>query len=105
MATKNEIFLGTELKLNIHIEPIDSFTMDNYNFHIDVFVSPKKVVSIPKSDSVRIDENNYIVLVDTSEVGAGDIIAKVVAEIPDSDFKDGLRTEVVQIQTGITVVK
>lgn len=102
---KNIIYLGTELKLNIHIEPIDGLTMDNYDFNIDVYVSQRKIVSTPKSECVRIDENNYVVLVDTNVIGVGDITCKVTAYVPDGDFDDGLRTEVVQIQTGITIAR
>lgn len=102
---KSIVYLGTELKLNIHIEPIDGLSMDNYDFNVDVYVSQRKVVSTPKQDCVRIDQNNYIVRVDTNVIGVGDITVKVVAQIPDGDFDDGIRTEVAQIQTGITVAR
>lgn len=105
MAKNSSVFLGTELKLNIHIEPLDGLTMDNYDFNVDVYVSQRKMVSAKKEQCVRVDENNYIVLVDTTVIGAGDVTVKVVAQIPDSDFEDGLRTEVMQIQTGITIAR
>jgi hypothetical protein len=54
---------------------------------------------------IRVDSNNYIVLVDTNEVGAGDLKCKVTAYIPDGDFPDELRTEVVNIDTGINIIK
>lgn len=107
MATmKNESpFIGTELKLNINIEPIGDITMDDYDFEVQVYCSIKRVVIIQKKDAVRVDSNNYIVLVDTTETGAGELKCKVTAHIPDADFSDGLRTEVVGINTGITIVK
>lgn len=103
MATT--IFLGTELKLNINIEPAGEFTMDSYDFEVEVFCSTKKTIVISKEDAIRIDENNYVVLIDTEELGAGDVKCKVIAHIPDFDFPDTLRTEVVGIDTGIRVVK
>lgn len=101
----NKIFLGTELKLNIHIEPIGDITMDDYNFEVEIYCSPKKTIVIPKSDAIKIDENNYIVLIDTNIVGTGDLKCKVTAHIPDADFDDDFRTEIVAIDTGININK
>lgn len=107
MATiqSNDPFLGTELKLNIHIEPMGSITMDDYGFEVEVYCSPKRPVMATKNDMIRVDSNNYIVLVDTNEVGAGDLKCKVTAYIPDGDFPDELRTEVVNIDTEINIIK
>lgn len=103
---KNESpFIGTELKLNIHIEPIGDTTMDDYDFEVEVFCSPKKPIIIPKENTVRVDSDNYVVLVDTNVVGAGDLKCKVTAQVPDWDFPDQLRTEVVCIDTGINIIK
>lgn len=103
---KNESpFIGTELKLNIHIEPIGETTMDDYDFEVEVYCSPKKPIIIPKANSIRIDSDNYVVLVDTNVVGAGDLKCKVTAQVPDGDFPDLLRTEVVCIDTGINIIK
>lgn len=100
-----EVFLGTELKLNVNIEPIGDVTMDNYEFEIEVYCSPKKSIIIPKENTIRVDSDNYVVLVDTNIVGAGDLKCKVTAQVPDGDFPDQLRTEVVCIDTGINIVK
>lgn len=103
--TKDTIFIGTELKLNIHIEPIGDVTMDDYNFDVEVYCSPVRPIKVTKSDALRIDSDNYVVLVDTNVVGAGDLKCKVIAYIPDGDFPDTLRTEVVCIDTGIDIEK
>jgi hypothetical protein len=107
MATTKNVspFIGTELKLNIHIEPIGDTTMDDYNFEVEVYCSPKRPIIIPKANAIRIDSDNYVVLVDTNVVGAGDLKCKVTAQVPDGDFPDLLRTEVVCIDTGINIIK
>lgn len=101
----DKIFLGTELKLNINIEKMGEFTMDDYDWVVDVYCSTTKVVTIHKQSAIRIDENNYVLLVETSELGAGRIKCKVVAYIPDFDFPDGLRTEVSIIDTGKDIIR
>lgn len=108
MATSNNKmtpFLGTELKINVNIEPIGDVTMDDYDFVVEMYCSPKKVVTITKSEAIRIDNRNYVVIVDTNEVGAGELKCKVTAQVPDGDFPDALRTEVVAINTDITIIK
>lgn len=100
---ENKVFIGTEMKLNISIEPLDGLTMDAYDFEVEVYVSQRKVVSAKKAECKRVDENNYIVLVDTNLIGTGKLLCKVIAYIPDGDFNDGLRTEVAVLQTGIII--
>lgn len=105
MESNNNIFLGSELKLNVSIAPIGTLTMDDYNWVIEVWTSAKRVVTIEKKDSKKVDENNYIILVDTADIGTGDLKCKVNAQIPDGDFADNYRTEIVVIDTGIKIVK
>lgn len=103
MAT--EIFLGTELKLNVNIEPLGTVTMDDFDFDVEVYCNPSKSLTIPKKATIRIDESNYIVRIDTNIVGLGCLKCKVIAQIPDGDFDDAKRTEVVVIDSGIHIVK
>lgn len=102
---KQSVFIGTKLKLNINIEPIGGITMDNYEFEIEVYCSPKKSVIIKKEDAIRIDDSNYVIRIDTEEVGVGDLKCKITAQIPDGDFDDNIRTEVVGLDTNINIVK
>lgn len=103
MATK--IFLGTEIKLNISIPPFGNVTMDDYDFSLEVYCSQKRVVTISKKDLIRMDSENYVALIDTSELGASDIKCKVIAYIPDWDFPDKTRTEISVYETDIQVYK
>lgn len=102
----NKIFLGTELKLNINIEPIDHTSMDDYDFKVEVYSSSQNSITVLKRDAIRVDENNYIILVDTLRLGLGNIKCKITAYIPDEDFaSDFTRTEVVCINTNIKIVE
>ncbi len=105
MAQK--VFLGTELKLNINIEPIGGMTMDDYDFEVEVISGSfkKSSIVIRKEEAKPIDSNNYIICFSTSEVGVGKLMCRVTAYIPDGDFADGKRTEIAAIETGIEIVK
>lgn len=100
-----KIGLGTELKLNINIEPMEGFTMDDYDFVVDVYCSQKREQRIMKKDAIRVDEDNYLVRVDSASLGHGEIKAKITAYIPDGDFDDNVRTEVVFLATNISIIK
>lgn len=97
--------LGTEVKINIHAEPIDGLHMEDYDFEAEFYVYTNKSIIINKEDLIKIDADNYVALVDSTLLGAGTIYAKIVAEIPDDDFDDAHRTEVFRGSTGITITK
>lgn len=101
-----KVFLGTELKLNINIEPIGEMTMDNYDFNVELICGTFKrsTLVIEKNKAKRVDENNYIVCFDTSELGVGMLNCRVSAFIPDGDFKDGKRKEITDVHIGIEIV-
>lgn len=105
MIGDSRIFLGTELKLNIHIEPIGDLTMKDYDFNVDVFCSSRQVVNIKKEEAIYVDDTNYIILIDTNDIGIGNVKCKITAYIPDQDFEDGFRTEICGIKTDIEIVK
>ena len=107
MAKKDiiTIFMGTELKLNLNIKPVAGFTADDFDFSVDVYCSPKRTVTKDKSELIRTDSENYVILLDTAEVGAGELKAKVTAYIPDYDYEDTKRTEVAVYATNIVITK
>lgn len=103
----HKVFLGTELKLNINIEPIGDMTMDDYDFEVEFIVVLFKSSSlvIKKEKAKRVDSNNYIVCFNSADLGVGKVKCRVTAYLPDGDFSDGKRTEITEIYTGIEIVK
>lgn len=113
MKNNNTVYLGTELKLRVGIEPMGGLHMSEYDFEVEAYCNEKSVVTASKKEGVLTnlveiedDDNNYIALIDTSVTGVGKLKCRVVAYIPDTDFTDdGVRTEVVVMDTGITILK
>jgi len=95
-----------EYKLNVHVEPIAGFHMDELAIKCKLFVYPNKTVEVGKETMVKVDKDNYVIPL-TAElvkrVGRGQLKVKVIAEIPDSDFPDNLRTEIAEVCTGIVI--
>lgn len=98
------VFAGTEVKLNVNISPIEGMSMENYDFKVQCFTSARKVVTIDKAKAIKVDADNYKICVDTNGIGSGALRCRITAYLPDDDFPDKLRTEVVEVATNITIV-
>lgn len=101
--------LGTEYKINVHVEPVDGSTMDDFDFECILYVRVDRGVTFKKGDEAvkREDENNYIICVnsqDAVKIGRGSVKMKFTAHIEDADFPDLRRTEIVDnICTGVII--
>lgn len=98
--------VGTEFKINVHVEPIDGLHMDDYNFTCRFYVHPGKYVEVKKNEMVRVDADNYIALVDSAKTAPGELVMRITARVSDSDFPDDLLcTEVETVRTGVTIIR
>lgn len=104
MKNNNECISGTQLKLNIHIDPLGTLHMDDYNFECKFFVFQKKSITITKEEMVKVDDDNYLVIVDTTTLGIGNLHITITANVPDDDFEGRLRKEVICVPTNINIV-
>lgn len=98
------IVIGTEKKLALHIEPIGNITMNDYDFVVEYFCSDTRVERVTKAQMREVSSDNYIIRVDTAKVGCGRLKCRVIAYLPDSDFEDGTRTEIYDFSTSINIV-
>lgn len=97
--------IGTELKINVSIEPIDGTHMSDYDFICRFYIYTNRYVDVKKSEMIKLDDDNYVACIDSAKIGVGQIKMQVTAFIPDADFTDGMRTEVVDVFTGVCISK
>lgn len=98
------ILFGSGLKLNIHMAPIDNHHLNDIDFQVEVYTSQgQNKLVIDKKEAFRIDNDNYIVCIDTLEIGYGELMVTLWADIPDSDFQSGVRREGKTIRTNIII--
>ena len=98
------VYEGTELKLNVSIDKIAGYTMDDYDFIAEFYCSQNRKLRLEKSALIRTDAANYSAVVDTRSLGVGVLKCKITAFLPDADCADGVRTEVCLMDTGINIV-
>lgn len=100
-----DFYEGTEIKININIEAIGSVTMNQFQFVVDAYCVPSRVLTVTKEEATEVDANSYFIKVDTAKTGPGRLKLRVKAEIPDPDFDDVLRTEVQIVDPDVNVLK
>ena len=98
------ISLGSDLKINIHVEPINGLSMQDYDFSVDVYTRGGKVLKFDKWQCIKADADNYRITFNTQDLGIGTLKYKFAAYIPDSDFDDGVRTEIAFGRMNINIV-
>lgn len=87
------IYVGTDLKFAINIQ-CQGFSMDDDEFEITL-VNGKNRLELSKDDLVK-DNNTWYLCFDSTELGHGDVTMIVCAYVPDADFEDGVRKEVLE---------
>ena len=95
--------LGTELKLNVNAELGNNLHLADVDFTATFYTQMRRSEVFAKEDMVKVDDDNYIAVIDTTNLGTGEYMMKLTAEIPDADCEDGFRTEVVKVSTHIYV--
>jgi hypothetical protein len=104
MKNNNECISGTQLKLNIHIDPLGTLHASDYDFECKFFVFQKKSITVTKEEMVKVDDDNYLAIVDTTTLGIGNLHITITANVPDDDFEGRLRKEVICVPTNINIV-
>lgn len=107
--TDNVIHLGTDFKMNIHMDPVTNgdvvYNLETLeDFKCTFHIKNGNSVTLHKNDMVPIDEDNYVAPLDSNQLGVGVLCMTFEVNIPDDDFNDSLRHEVVPITTNIKIV-
>lgn len=107
MNCNNHSVIGTTFKLNVHMEPMDGHHMSEVDWVIEVHCSNllAKSFTVPKDKAKMVDDDNYIIVIDTNILGAGLYSLTFTAWIPDTHCDGGLRTEIINVCTGVRITR
>lgn len=97
--------IGTDLKINVNVKPIGDISLSQCDFTCTFFISSSKSVILSKSQLVKIDNDNYLALFNSEELGVGTIKMTIEIKVPDPLFDKGYRTEIETVCTGINITK
>lgn len=90
---ENYGYVGSDFKWAVNMT-CEGFSMDDDDWKI-VVTRGKNTVEYTKDNSIKDEqEDQWYITVDTLALGAGQCYITFVAYVPDSDFPDGIRTEI-----------
>lgn len=97
--------IGSQIKILLEAELPDELKMEDVDFTVTVYNNDQKNVSqtYDKSECLMTTEGDYVVLVDSDDLGVGIYMVKMTFEIPDDDYASGFRKEVVKINPHVRV--
>lgn len=98
--------LGSDVKIEFSADLPDDLEMQEVDFTAIVYnetaIDRKRQYS--KDECILTDAGSYVVLVDTEDLGVGQLMLRVVFRIPDTDYPTGYRKEVVKINPYTRVI-
>lgn len=102
----NNSVRGTIFKLNLHMEPMDGVHLADIDWEVDAYADGafNKRITIKKQNARKVDEDNYIIAVDSAVGGAGEYSLTLTAYFPDGDCPNGIRVERASTKTGVKIV-
>lgn len=101
-----DIIRGTDLKFNLHVEPLDGVSMEDYDFSVQAYCGQKRrSYTVDKADCYKEDADNYTVEIDTTPLDLGRLTIDVTVYLPDYKMPDSIRTEVLRFDTGLNIIQ
>lgn len=88
-------YIGTELKLAFTIE-CEGFDMTKDHWTAKVICGGNSIICDKTQNAFMDDNNQWFILVDTALLGSGFYNVVVDIDVPDNDFDDGFRHEVIK---------
>lgn len=96
---------GSDIKVNVEMKPTEGYTLGNCDWEADFFTPNRKdgIVTIKKEGAYKVDDNNYVCVFNSADVGVGVVHVTLKVRIPDVQCPDGFRDEHVTIKTDINI--
>ena len=97
--------LGDDVKVKITVDLPDGMRMQDVPFTVTVInINEKNKTKVyDKAECLLADDGSYVVLVDSTLLGIGRYMARVLFRIPDADYESGYRKQVANINPHLVV--
>ena len=78
--------IGTQFKINVYLEPVGGHHLSELDFVCTFFTTPNKSITIKKEQMIKSDDDNYIAIVDSSNLSVGTIKMTIEVYVIDELF-------------------
>lgn len=93
-------FSGSDIKVKVELV-CEGFDMDLNEWSVTVYHGGKKAHTYAKADCARDYDGGWYCFISRSHLKKNGVLTLVAtAEVPDTDFPDGIRHEVDKVQIG-----
>lgn len=99
------MIVGTECKVLVMVEPIDGVHMSGMEFSCLFYTDVSSPIEIKKDQMIKVDDDSYIALLDTSGFKPGTLRNRMIVDIPDHDFLDGFRREIADMEIDAKILQ
>ena len=99
------VTLGSDAKISFTADLPDGLLLKDIGFTLKVInADTNHQADYTKDDCIMVgDGADYVVLLDTEEMGVGTLMLRLTVHIPDSDYPSGTRKEVINIDPRIRI--
>lgn len=101
------VTLGSDVKIAFTAELPDGLLLKDIEFTGKVINADEKdkVLAFTKAECIMLEGgSDYVVMVDSDDLGIGTLMLKLTVMIPDTDYQIGTRKQVVNINPHIKIV-
>ena len=100
------VTLGSDVKIEFTADLPDELLLKDIDFTVKVInADTNSHEDYQKADCIMVgDGADYVVLVDTEDMGVGTLMLRLTVFIPDTDYQSGTRKEVIKIDPHVRVV-
>ena len=90
-------------KISVKVEPMNGVHLAQCDFTCNLYVDERKILTVPKEQCRKEDDDTYILTFNTKDIGRGEVKLSLNIHIPnDADFDKGYKeVNTVPICTGV----
>ena len=105
-SKRETVVKGSDFRLRIQITNLgENVHLSDQNVSLACTLRVRDTFLVKtKAELSRVDDDTYIMAVSTDGLAKGDVYLETHTGVPDIAFQDGIRDEIVNTDTGVTII-
>lgn len=105
-SKRETVVRGSDFRLRVHITNLgENIHLSDQNVSLVCTLRVRDTSLVKdKAALTPVDADTYIMAVSTADLAKGDVFLETHTGVPDIAFQDGVRDEIVNTDTGVTII-
>lgn len=105
-SKRETVVKGSDFRLRVHITNLgENIHLSDQNVSLVCTLRVRDTSLVKeKAELTQVDADTYIMAVSTTNLTKGDVYLETHTGVPDIAFQDGVRDEIVNTDTGVTII-